>query len=182
MVARRKLSVELNNRGVAYLQKGSFHKSFKLFRDSVRNTITQISDPSPPPTLSQHTSHESKACWISKGVASFVMAEAMQRQLSSDCSRFLFSQGIMLVEKARAYSSDEVVDATVASSIVLFNLALVHHTKGLRKSLSHYLIKAQSLYCRSYQMLRDTGLPLGSSENPVIAFISNRLSVNDAVI
>lgn len=86
------------------------------------------------------------------------------------------------MDESGAYSLNDVVDVTVASSIVLFNLALIHHIKGLKESSSRYLLKAESFYCRSYQLLVDTGLDLGRSGNPVIDFISMALLNNAAQV
>lgn len=185
MATRSQLTVQLNNRGVAYLEKGNLHKSFNLFRDSLRNTMAQLRVPSPPPTgagAPQDLRQQSGSLWMTKGVTAFATAEALQRQLVCAHPDFLFSQGITLMEEAGAYSSDHLVDATVASAIVLFNLALVHHVKGLKESSSRCLIKAQSFYCRSYQLLVDTGVDLGSSGNPVIDLVSMALLNNAAQV
>jgi len=200
MVSHCQLTVQLNNRGVAYLEKGNLNRSFTLFRDALRNTMAQLRDaaPSSPEdsaankgtTATQTTAATATAAssaqvvqvWKSKGMKAFASAKSLRHRRNLTPCEVMFSQGITLMEESGAYSTDNVVDLTVASSIVLFNLALIHHIKGLNENSSKYLFKAESFYCRSYQLLVDTGLTLGCSCNPVIDFLSMALLNNAAQV
>lgn len=184
MATRSKQIVQLNNRGVAYLEKGGLHRSFTLFRDCLRRTMTQIGDPSTPALPAPVPEHApgQAPLWKRRGVAAFATATALQRHLACAPSEFLFSQGITLMEEAGAYSPNPIIDTTVASSIVLFNLALVHHLKGLNESSSLCLSKAHSFYFKGYQLLAGTGMELGSSGNPVVDLLSMALLNNAAQV
>ena len=135
--------------------------------------------PEAPHTQDQRAARHTQPLWKTKGMKAFATSKSSDRRLSSD---YMFAQGVTLMEESGAYSLDNVVDVTVASSIVLFNLALIHHIKGLKQNSSKYLVKAESFYCRSYQLLVDTGLDLGCSGNPVIDFVSMALLNNAAQV
>jgi hypothetical protein len=181
-------AVRLNNRGVAYLEKGNLHKSFGLFRDALRSTMDQLRNTSESeasvgtadPSVTRSSEGTMQQLWRLKGMAAFASSRTTRR-IIAPCD-FVFSQGITLMEESNAYSLNDVVDITVASSIVLFNLALIHHMRGLTASSSKYLVRAESFYCRSYQLLVETGLPLGRSGNPVIDFVSMALLNNAAQV
>jgi hypothetical protein len=179
-------AVHLNNRGVAYLEKGHLHKAFSLFRDALRSTMNQLRSTSESevattaPIDTRAPEGAKQPLWRLKGMAAFASSKASTR-IVSPCD-FMFSQGIILMEESGAYSLNDVVDITVTSSIALFNLALIHHIKGLTESSSKYLIRAESFYCRSYQLLVESGLDLGRSGNPVIDFVSMALLNNAAQV
>jgi hypothetical protein len=179
-------AVHLNNRGVAYLEKGHLHKSFTIFRDALRSTMNRLGNTSESevaaiaPIVTGSSEGAKLQLWKLKGMAAFASSKPTSR-IVSPCD-FMFSHGITLMEESSAYSLNDVVDITVASSIILFNLALVHHIKGLTESSSKYLIRAESFYCRSYQLIVDTGLDLGRSGNPVIDFLSMALLNNAAQV
>ncbi|CAB9519935.1 expressed unknown protein [Seminavis robusta] len=179
-------TVHLNNRGVAYLEKGHLHKSFNLFRDALRSTMNQLRDTTAQeaaqPTPSSSSAAEGTKLWRVKGMKAFANSKAPSNRRVLGPSDFMFSQGVTLMEEAGAYSSNHMVDVTVRSSIVLFNLALIHHIKGLTESNSKYLIKAESFYIRSHKLLVDTGLELGRCGNPVIDFVSMALLNNAAQV
>lgn len=188
-MATHSRTVQLNNRGVAYLEKGNFSKAFTLFRDALRNTMDQLRDTPPSEeaqalssTQSQVQAHETGRIWRTKGMEALASSKSSKSERHFSHCDFVFSRGITLMEERGAYSANHVVDATVASSIVLFNLALIHHMKGLNESSSKYLVKAESFYCRSYQMMVDTGLDLGRNGNPVIDFLSMVLLNNAAQV
>ena len=184
MATRMKQIVQLNNWGVAYLEKGNLHKSFNLFRDCLRRTTAQLGDPSIqalPAPVPGHPAAQAPL-WKRKGVAAFVSTRALQRHIGCAPSEFLFSQGIILMEELGAYSPNPNIDTIVASSIVLFNLALVYHLKGLNETSSRCLSKAHSFYFKSYQLLAGTGMNLGGSGNPAVDLVSMALLNNAAQV
>ena len=177
MANQPELPVQLNNRGVAYLEKGNLNKAFTFFRYALRNTMTLLESnlEAPKRSMVQGT----RRAWKNKGLQAFVTSKPLTRRVASPCE-FMYSQGITLLEEPDAYSLDDAVNMTVTSSIVLFNLALLHHIKGLQESTSRYLVKAEAFYSRSYQLLVGTGLELGGSGNPVIDLVSMALLNNAA--
>jgi hypothetical protein len=89
---------------------------------------------------------------------------------------FIHSKGINVIPMATAYSPDMLINTVIVSSIVVFNLAIVCHLKGLQQggggsgsaSVNSRLVKAKSLYERSQQLLADARVPCHYSlGNPV---------------
>ena len=166
--------------GVTRLATGSLRESCRFFHESLHATMAQLHEPS---SVSQGSRHlTSNPVWMRKGTAAFVEADALQQQpqLFAAPASFLYPHGIALVDESGAYSSDRVTDDTIAASIVLFNLALVHHIKSVTESSSRWLVKAQSFYRRTYDMLVNLGFDLGSNANPMIDLLSMALLNNAA--
>ena len=188
MTNPNELTVLLNNRGVAYLEMGNYAKAFALFRDALRNTMANLRETTESEAQDEEVPQLShKDCpevWKNKGMEAFADLKYLPRLSSYGPvnSEYLFSEGITLMEEEDAYSPNKLVDVSVASSIVLFNLALIHHLKGLKDNSSKYLIKAESFYQKSFALLAETGLLLGRTGNPVIDFVAMALLNNAAQV
>jgi len=93
---------------------------------------------------------------------------------------FAYTRGINLIPCLGAYSPDPLVNTTVISSIIIFNLSIIYHLKGLEGSNQSVmrLSKAKTLYQKSYHLLSDAGVPMESTGNPVIDMLSMALFNN----
>ena len=97
-------------------------------------------------------------------------------------SQFVHASGINLIASQTAYSPDIVVNATIVSSIIMFNMGVVSHLKGLEQfgnSIAR-LCKARSLYHKSHLLMKDAGVPMGATGNPVIDMLSMAIFNNMA--
>jgi tetratricopeptide (TPR) repeat protein len=186
MTTQSEETVELNNRGVAYLERGNFGKAFTLFRDALRNTMANLRETTATGqgAASPTSRKTSQDVWKTKGMEAFAASKSMRRLSSYGAvnSHYVFSEGITLMEENDAYSPNELVNVSVASSIVLLNLGLIHHLKGLKENSSKYLIKAESFYQKSFALLSETGLLLGRSGHPVIDYVALALLNNAAQV
>lgn len=181
------IAAELNNLGGAYLQAGDLKKSMEFFRDALKYTLSDLHvqessvviDPSAqgpwsgssPQLYQAHDSFTQAAC-------DFMDREAIVAVPSS--VPFVHTQAINVIPTPKAYSHDHLVNTTVTSSIVLFNLGIVYHLKGLEGTgeSTVRLSKARSLYQKSQLLLADAGVPSSSTGNPIIDMLYMALSNN----
>ena len=93
---------------------------------------------------------------------------------------FVYTRGINVIPCAGAYSSDPLINMTIMSSIIIFNISIVYHLKGLEEESSgrFRLSKAKSLYEKSRRLLSHAGVPLNATGNPVIDVLSMALYNN----
>ncbi|GAX20290.1 hypothetical protein FisN_6Hh241 [Fistulifera solaris] len=190
-------AAELNNLGALHLQGGHLRTSLDLFRDALSLTLldleaeqrssccNDISDESR--TASPQTSDEVAACSASPNQAASASScteEADCLQPSPSSTAFVQSQAINVIPLPNAYSHDPLVNMTIVSSIVLFNLGIVYHLKGLEgtNESSSYLVKSCSLYQKSQVLLADSGVPLNCTGNPVIDILSMAINNNLAQV
>ncbi|GKY97754.1 hypothetical protein MPSEU_000733600 [Mayamaea pseudoterrestris] len=155
----------LNNEGVFYFQQGELAASLAKFRSALELTIGSLEPTVTPATessqscgrdapsrsVNQHRPREGNS---SIDFVSILPVEDVMSGLQT------YNRPINLVATPAAYSSDPLVNATVVSSIILFNLALVYHLKGLEGSddtSRSRLLSAQSLYTKSRALLEEAG-------------------------
>ena len=185
------LAAELNNLAAAYLEAGYLRKSLELFRDALRYTLCDLQPQEPTPVLSPASAAEVSLSAaphpVSAQQESMMDRDKMSdprssefapdpvdretiRQKEESSVPFVHSNAINVIPSPHAYSPDELINTTVVSSIILFNLALVYHLKGLEASgeSTMRLAKARSLYQKSQLLLADARVPLSSTGNPVI--------------
>jgi tetratricopeptide (TPR) repeat protein len=191
------LAAELNNLGGAYLEAGQLKKSMELFRDALRYTLCDLQ----PQEVSPY-GFGGKGCFTASPPASLGQSDAtMGKPASLDEANlppmtriyveyegvpspssvpFVHSHAINVILSRNAYSTDTLVNTTVVSSIVLFNLGIVYHLKGLEGTgeATTCLTKARSLYQKSQLLLVDAGVPPSSSGNPVIDMLCMALYNN----
>jgi tetratricopeptide (TPR) repeat protein len=180
---------QLNNLGVAFLDAGDLRKALDLLRDALMHTVGDM----------QPTEHE-----MAPPVAARLVPGKLQDDNTSpikqdmdesnhipsssarfawdapSASQFVHARGINVIASPTAYSPDVLVNSTVVSSIIIFNLAVVYHLKGLEEcgDRNARLSKAMLLYNKSDLLLKDAGVPLSSTGNPVIDMLSMALFNN----
>jgi tetratricopeptide (TPR) repeat protein len=196
------IAAELNNLGGAYLEAGQFKKSVELFRDALRYTLYDLQPQevstygsgkgcftaSPPASLGQYEATIGKPASLDEASLSpmtriSVPASAEYEGVTSPSSLlFVHSHAINVSPSPNAYSTDTLVNTTVVSSIVVFNLGIVYHLKGLEGTgeATMRLAKAMSLYQKSQLLLVDAGVPPSSTGNPVIDSLCMALCNNMA--
>lgn len=187
------VAAELNNLGVQVLDSGDLRRALELFREALRYTMGDLHPMESAPPCNQVFPNFSDCSRSAKDSSSHTAESPYTRQmcdlavsppLGKPCEPFVHTQGINIIPSPNAYSPDVLVNTTILSSIILFNLAIVYHLKGLEsKSQSgERLEKARSLYLKSHVLLGDAGVPLASTSNPVIDMLSMALLNNLAQV
>jgi hypothetical protein len=166
----------LNNEGVFYFQRGELSSSLAKFRSALESIIGNLEpgseavspapaslrdcDATPPRSEGQMESN-------TFSVPVFHFESSLQTY---------YDKPINLIATAGAYSSDPLVNASIVSSIILFNLALVYHFKGLEGSddvSRSRLMSAQSLYTKAGSLLDEGGFSsLQSCGHPVVDILT----------
>jgi tetratricopeptide (TPR) repeat protein len=190
------VAVEENNLGVAYLEAGDLRNALQRFSDALKYTTATLA-PGPNPQRDAEDELDLTVCcgsYIppfcqeycgpppeSTGPKSRDNPATHEKTQTVPASvPFAYARGINLIPCATAYSPDPLINTTIVSSIIIFNVSIIYHLKGLegRTMGSTRLQKAKSLYQKSHHLLVDAGVPLGSTGNPVIDMLSMALFNN----
>jgi len=185
------VTAALNNHGVACFQCGDLPNALDLFRRALQSTIGNIQpvqeQPVPkaglssPSMSSSSTPMSSSASGSSNnGVCPPSSGNAQQREDSPQMSiMHAYTRMINLIPSDGAYAHDPLVNATIVSAIILFNLALVYHVKGMESGCLYdnasqaRLLKARSLYIKVRTLLTEAGISSTmSTGNPVIDILT----------
>lgn len=177
---------ERNNLGVSYLEKGDLRYALEQFSDALKHTMGEL-EPSgeccslsarPGAVAQSKETMSAPACPPSSRMKAREMPS--QNKIVPSSVPFAYTRGINLIPCPAAYSPDPLINTTIISSIIIFNLSIVYHLKGLEGSSvsTMRLIKAKTLYQKSHHLLVDAGVPLGSTGNPVIDMLSMALLNN----
>lgn len=185
---------ERNNLGVAYLEAGDLRRALDHFSEALKLTMGELepAEPVPPSqTCLNCCAASAPLCCVraemeasGSDVPTFVRPKLpitpVASKLHPSSVPFAYARGINLIPCQAAYSPDPLINTTIVSSIIIFNLSIIYHLKGLEgSSLSVMrLNKAKSLYQKSHHLLADAGVPLGSTGNPVIDMLSMALFNN----
>jgi len=191
-----------NNVAVSYLEHGDLKKALDLFRSALRRTMGDTR-PGPPPLLpppmvaaplpdapdnsNGHPDNTGGAASSISGsvyggeetsstntAAAAAAPRAKAPEFNNSATPFIHAQGFGVVGTPGAYSPDPLINTTVVSTLVIFNLALVYHVKGIHeKALNEArLYKAHSLYIKAHLLLVDAGVSYGSTGNAVVDLLS----------
>jgi tetratricopeptide (TPR) repeat protein len=182
-------ATQLNNLGVTFLDTGDLYQALNLFRDALMYTVGNMPPPEqemPPPVAARPVPgkpQDDSASPIEQGADQSNLIPSSSTRYAWDApsaSQFVHARGINVIASPAAYSPDVFVNSTVVSSIIIFNLAVVYHLKGLEEcgDRSARLSKARLLYDKSDLLLKDAGVPLSSTGNPVIDMLSMALFNN----
>lgn len=187
----------LNNLGVVRLNQGDLRGALDLFRESLSYTAGNLRPSSTPTTAPGPSKNASPTAAADASRSTPIVphltpnasipatpptpAESTQpdsaadvMKMSTTTSPFMHSKGINVLPMANAYSPDMLINTVIVSSIVVFNLAIVCHLKGLEggHASSSRLFRAKSLYERSQCLLADANVPCHYSHgNPVTDMI-----------
>jgi len=164
----------LNNVGVASFHEGDFESALHHFRRGLQVTVGGL--------------HESNVDEPRKDVpnercSSPVRHSPITANMISSCA---YTRAFNPSPTEAAYALDPLVNVTIVSSIVLFNLALVYHVKGMEDfdiCSQACLLKARSLYFKAKALLVEAGVSLRqSTRHPVIDVLTMALFNNCAQV
>lgn len=165
----------LNNHGVAAFTAGDLPLALDLFRRSLQATIggLQPTDQAQVPPSSDPAPH------VHYSAPSSSSSPPERPTLTEEASLSMmnaYTRAINLIPSSTAYSQDPLVNTTIVASIVLFNLALVYHIKGMEgfdNASEGRIHKARSLYNKARSLLSEAGLnPCSSTGHPLIDILS----------
>ena len=186
MNSHYQVAVAENNAGVALLEAGDYRSALERFSHALKYTMGDL-DPQAPTEKDQSIESlpddfripsrkrsESGEPPMTTRPKTRHEADGESRILPPVSAPFAYGRGINLILHTTAYSPDPLVNATIVSSIIIFNLSIIYHFKGLEaRSMSDMqLRKAKSLYQKAHNLLRDAGVPMGATSNPVIDMLS----------
>lgn len=184
---------ERNNLGVAHLDAGDMKSALSHFSEALNCTMRDLEEE--PVEVAPVVGWDSNGGKEESSVAqemvflphesdSYVQEKARIVPLpTKTCPAtlpFAYVRGINLIPCQGAYSPDPLVNATIVSSIIIFNLSIIYHLKGLEAGdrSVQLLNKARSLYQKCQSLVADAGVPLGATGNPVIDMLSMALYNN----
>jgi tetratricopeptide (TPR) repeat protein len=182
-------AADLNNVAVVYLESGDLRNALEHFRNALLTTMGDLRPPPPPlpqplPSQQQQDVRTDSGA-ERRGDPTWQQPHDIKpSELSSPGTPFIHAKGFGIVGAPGSYSPDPLINTTVVSTIVIFNLALVYHIKGLHeKSLTDArLNKAHSLYIKAHVLLNNAGVTFGSTGNAVVDLLSMAVSNNLAQV
>ena len=153
---------ERNNLGVAYLDAGDMKSALGHFSEALNRTMTDLEAPvegsSPVVRWDSSVNDEDGISMAQRIVrlpdesAHYAQEKARIVPLPTKTLPatlpFAYVRGINLIPCHGAYSPDPLVNATIVSSIIIFNLSIIYHLKGLEAGdrSVQLLNKARTLY------------------------------------
>lgn len=178
------VAADLNNVAVAYLERGDLRKALEHFRSALRTTTGDLRPPPPLPSQRRHDAGTGGGAARSGEPTWQQPYDIKPSEFSSPGTPFIHANGFGIVGAPGSYSPDSLINTTVISTIVIFNLALVYHIKGLHeKALTDArLHKAHSLYIKAHLLLTDAGVTFGSTGNAVVDLLAMAVSNNLAQV
>jgi hypothetical protein len=185
---------ERNNLGVAYLDAGDMKSALGHFSEALNRTMSDLEGPvedspvvvgfDPNDSEGGSNSAAQRIVCLPGESAEYAHEKAnivpLPTKACPATQPFAYVRGINLIPCHGAYSPDPLVNATIVSSIIIFNLSIIYHLKGLEAGdrSVHLLDKARSLYQKCHSLIADAGVPLGATGNPVIDMLSMALYNN----
>ena len=185
-------TADLNNAAVVHLERGDLGQALGLFRRALRQTMGHIRPVSQPPVApppmpraaQESDSDRSSSSSNSSSTSASTEGETPPQTDPADFNitgiPFIHAQGFGIVGTPGAYASDPLVNTTIVATIVIFNLAIVCHIKGMHEEAlsDSRLYKAHSLYAKAHLLLHDAGVSYGCTGNAVVDLLSMAVSNN----
>lgn len=185
-------AAELNNVGVGYLQRGDCRTAHAYFQDALIRAMEQVRCQEESSMIGDQASRQPRDAQgkpglnrtRNSGLNDLKFKDIMisyQEKGSLSSIPFVHNTAILVTPAKNAYSPDDLVQTITVASIIVFNLALIYHVKGLEGNncMFERLGKALSLYGRSRRMLRDVGVRPGTG-HPIIDLLVMCLANNEA--
>lgn len=202
-------TVAFNNHAVALLKAGDLQTSLSLFRGALQSTIGLLDGSSECPSA---TPQEIQACpsrcgvigtsrscdsSLGQGQQQHIQAhlQVQDQPFHSDSfqeiegdaiNQFAFVRALNLIPLRNVYSEDPLVNLSIVSSIVLFNLSIVYHRQGLAQEMEcqarlaqENLYKAQSLYAKAQALLMESRISTTESHGHAVIDILNMAIYNN---
>jgi len=193
-----------NNRGVAYLEAGDLRQALEYFSEALKYIMGDLGHQrrQQDPTVAAAPAALQRSGSAVEEVKTVTLPDAPPRPSSpqpfsdhpkprscSDPTKalptsipFAYARGINLIPCPSVYSPDLLINTTIISSIIIFNLSIIYHLKGLEGNgmCVMRLRKAKTLYQKSHHLLMDAGVPMSSTGNPVIDMLTMALFNNMA--
>jgi hypothetical protein len=189
MTVNNQVVAESNNVGVAYLVAGQMKSALSHFCEALRMIMGALEQ---EPIILPYGGWSAKNAYVVSGGTERPLS--LPRELDEKekivllekkspppvTAPFAYARGLNLIPFQGAYSSDLLIDSTVVSCIIIFNLSIVYHMNGLECGDGSicFLSRARTLYQKCQQLLAEAGVPLSATGNPVIDMLSMALFNN----
>jgi hypothetical protein len=173
-------AAQYNNAGVALVGDGQLLEALNTFRQALECIMGLLGTSRvPEKTLTSHVSSEIDFSRIAYSIP-FPFNHRKQtakrsnrckssEDLREDTCSLLHTTPFTMDPRAGAYSEDCLLNTSVVSAIILFNLGVLYHLKSMEGNGSERkLIKARDLYEKSRILLTDAGVSLAPTGNPVV--------------
>lgn len=200
--------VEFNNQGVVTAQQQGndvqWHDQIQFYQGALRGILGLLDEPSVCLSLQRFEASVSSISTESTSAISDSRAccriysdrlSSWTRPLQSNDNHFVegvflgeqvvFARTLNLVPSMTAYSDDPFINVTIATSIVLFNLAVTYHQHCLKHQEDGQicnramLLKTISLYKKAQDTLNDLALPrIGSGGKAVTELVTMAIQNN----
>jgi hypothetical protein len=190
-------AIDTNNLGVAFLDNGDIRDALTRFRSALEKPWGVLHTPSSRDTVLHRHNPVTRSLYDQQSVYTFPCSEGAS-SIGSDGFNsspssssvnpspvsvpFVHTQGIRLSPHPSAYSSDPLVNTSIVCAIIIFNLGLVCHLRGLEESPHQIqrLTKARALYNKSHVLISQCNVGLVATANPTIDVLAMALFNNMA--
>lgn len=176
-------ALDLNNQAVAHLQHERVHEAVDLLRSAltllkdgfkIRNSpVTPQADANKMDPLSFGDSSSTIGEDFSMSISSFNSDDGFMMDVEDDIKpegpailavpvlhdmllhppQLSGNSAIILFDRALCLAQDET-DREMVTAVIMFNLGLVHHARGIARGRSNYLSKAMNLYKMSLRVVQ----------------------------
>jgi len=174
-------AVDLNNSGVACFRAGDRSSAVRLFKLAVSSLIGSLNVEDYEANPSSDTDHDENngSLDLFRSLSAELQVPLQTDQHSfpePSVSDYIYVNPMNLMSSKNAYASDSLVDVTVQSAMVLFNIGLVYHLVGQDDICScdeSNIVKAKKLYERATSLLCNcSSSAYASSGRPVVDILS----------
>ncbi len=176
-------AAQFNNAGVVLVGWGQLLEALNTFRQALECIMGLLGTSRlPEKTLSSPASSVQSEVDFSRGSFSIPFPFNARKhtsnkrknrcttaELSDDTCSLLHTTPFSMDPRVGAYSEDSLLNTSVVSAIILFNLGVLYHLKSMEGHGSERkLIKARDLYEKSRILLTDAGVSIAPTGNPVV--------------
>lgn len=124
-------TAQLNNSAIALLHSGRTQEAMEALQVALSTLRDQFKGVAEPRGMG--------SCSTGKGAISVLGSASMRKQHGASFLEF-YDRGLLVDTTARCE------DETLLSAVILFNMALLHHARGLEVGKSEFLERASCLY------------------------------------
>jgi tetratricopeptide (TPR) repeat protein len=151
---------EVNNLGASCIDNGNLSQAMRLFQSALQQVKEKFAAACPQIQRPSGLVKDQKAV---QPLLSLSMKQDFANPIAPACkyygdsTRFIYTRGMQMPTTPDVcFSQDIFEDGKIRSSIIVFNLGIVYHVKGLYDSSPAILNKAKYLYEQSYYLIVDT--------------------------
>lgn len=176
------ISAQLNNLGVARLERNDLSGAMHLFRTAIRYTVDglHVDEMAQQDSFSRlkqaNVAIDSEYSRIINESINFAsVQELSEANPSPTLIPFVHTWAFNILPMVIMYSPDPLLNITLASCFITFNMAIIYHVKGLENvswMSQGRLHKARCLYHKCLMLLNDTGVDRAATGNAMVDMLT----------